>query len=136
MITFEMDKMYMITGRELLALLSLTSDGVEEAEAIMENVAGRAVEEDRIFQYPVNDPIYKKGVLKLPKLSEEECESLRKAIEESDAVPQIYLPPQCDNCEGKAVVKDIDGETVETMLTTILDEIGQMRKAIAKGGKE
>lgn len=38
---FDMDKMYMITGREFLALLSLIPDGDEEAKAIMENVGSR-----------------------------------------------------------------------------------------------
>ena len=42
MTDFDMDKMYTITGRELLALLSLIPDGDEEAKAIMENVGGRA----------------------------------------------------------------------------------------------
>ncbi len=41
MTDFEMDKMYMITGRELLALLSLIPDGDEKAKVIVENVAGR-----------------------------------------------------------------------------------------------
>jgi len=81
------------------------------------------------LQHSVNDPIYKKGLLKLPKLSEEVCESFHKVIEESNAIPQICLPP-CDDNEGEVVVKDIDSETVETMLTVILDEIGQLRKAI------
>lgn len=39
----------------------------------------------------IDDFIYKKGVLKLPKLSEEECKVLRTMIEESDTIPQI--PP-------------------------------------------
>ena len=39
---FEMDKMYKITGREFLALLSLIPDGEKEAKAIMENVGSRA----------------------------------------------------------------------------------------------
>ena len=43
MIGFEMDKTYTITGRELLALLSLIPDGTEEAKVIMENVAGREI---------------------------------------------------------------------------------------------
>lgn len=41
MTDFEMDKRYRITGRELLALLSLIPDGTEKAKIIMENVAGR-----------------------------------------------------------------------------------------------
>jgi Lar family restriction alleviation protein len=41
MTDFEMDKMYTITGRELLALLSLIPDGDEKAKTILENVAGR-----------------------------------------------------------------------------------------------
>lgn len=41
MMNFDMDKMYKITGRELLALLSLIPDGEKEAKAIMENVGGR-----------------------------------------------------------------------------------------------
>lgn len=41
MTDFEMDKIYTITGRELLAFLSLIPDGTEEAKVIMENVAGR-----------------------------------------------------------------------------------------------
>ena len=41
MTDFEMDKMYTITGREFLALLSLIPDGDEKAKAIVENVAGR-----------------------------------------------------------------------------------------------
>ena len=41
MTDFEMDKMYTITGREFLALLSLIPDGTEKAKVIMENVAGR-----------------------------------------------------------------------------------------------
>ena len=41
MTDFEMDKMYTITGREFLALLSLISDGDEKAKAIVGNVAGR-----------------------------------------------------------------------------------------------
>lgn len=41
MTDFEMDKRYTITGRELLALLSLIPDGTEKAKIIMENVAGR-----------------------------------------------------------------------------------------------
>ena len=41
MTDFEMDKMYAITGREFLALLSLIPDGTEKAKAIVENVAGR-----------------------------------------------------------------------------------------------
>ena len=41
MTDFEMDKMYTITGRELLALLSLIPDGDEKAKVIVENVAGR-----------------------------------------------------------------------------------------------
>lgn len=85
-------------------------------------------------QSPAHEFAYPKGLLKLPKLSEEECESLRKAIEESDAIPQIYLPPR-DNSEEKAVVKDIDSESVETMLAVILDEIRLLRKAI-EGKKE
>ena len=41
MTDFEMDKMYTITGREFLALLSLIPDGDEKAKAIVKNVAGR-----------------------------------------------------------------------------------------------
>lgn len=41
MTDFEMDKMYKITGRELLALLSLIPDGTEKAKAIVDNVAER-----------------------------------------------------------------------------------------------
>lgn len=41
MTDFEMDKMYTITGREFLALLSLIPDGDEKAKVIVENVAGR-----------------------------------------------------------------------------------------------
>lgn len=41
MTDFEIDKMYTITGRELLALLSLIFDGDEKAKAILDNVAGR-----------------------------------------------------------------------------------------------
>jgi Lar family restriction alleviation protein len=41
MTDFEMDKLYTITGRELLALLSLIPDGDEKAKAILDNVAGR-----------------------------------------------------------------------------------------------
>ena len=41
MTDFEMDKTYMITGRELLAFLSLIPDGTEKAKVIMENVADR-----------------------------------------------------------------------------------------------
>ena len=41
MTDFEMDVIYTITGRELLALLSLIPDGTEKAKIIMENVAGR-----------------------------------------------------------------------------------------------
>lgn len=41
MTDFEMNKMYKITGREFLALLSLIPDGDEKAKAIVENVAGR-----------------------------------------------------------------------------------------------
>ena len=41
MTDFEMDKIYKITGREFLALLSLIPDGDERAKAILENVAGR-----------------------------------------------------------------------------------------------
>lgn len=41
MTDFEMDGTYTITGRELLALLSLIPDGTEKAKIIMENVAGR-----------------------------------------------------------------------------------------------
>ena len=41
MTDFEMDKMYKLTGREFLALLSLIPDGDEKAKAIVENVAGR-----------------------------------------------------------------------------------------------
>lgn len=41
MTDFEMDKMYAITGREFLALLSLIPGGTEKAKVIVENVAGR-----------------------------------------------------------------------------------------------
>ena len=41
MTDFEMDKMYTITGRELLAILSLIPDGTEKAKVIVENVASR-----------------------------------------------------------------------------------------------
>ena len=41
MTDFEMDKMYTITGREFLALLSLIPDGDEKAKVIVKNVAGR-----------------------------------------------------------------------------------------------
>lgn len=41
MTDFEMDKMYKITGREFLALLSLIPDETEKAKVIVENVAGR-----------------------------------------------------------------------------------------------
>ena len=48
MTDFEMDKKYTITGRELLALLSLIPDGTEEAKiikakVIMKNVGGRGM---------------------------------------------------------------------------------------------
>jgi len=46
MTDFEMDKTYTITGRELLALLSLIPDGTEEAKIIMENVADREKSEN------------------------------------------------------------------------------------------
>lgn len=46
MTDFDMDKMYTITGRELLALLSLIPDGDKEAKAIMENVGSRASKEE------------------------------------------------------------------------------------------
>lgn len=43
---FEMNKMYMITGQEFLALLSLTPEEDHEiAKAIMENVGGRGPSE-------------------------------------------------------------------------------------------
>ena len=45
MYEFDMDKMYTITGREFLALLSLIPDGDEVAKAIMANVADRDVSE-------------------------------------------------------------------------------------------
>lgn len=41
MTDFEMDKIYTITGREFLALLSLIPDGDEKAKVILENVASR-----------------------------------------------------------------------------------------------
>ena len=41
MTDFEMDKVYTITGREFLALLSLIPEGDEKAKVIVENVAGR-----------------------------------------------------------------------------------------------
>lgn len=41
MTDFEMDKIYTITGREFLGLLSLIPDGDEKAKAILGNVAGR-----------------------------------------------------------------------------------------------
>jgi len=41
MTDFEMDKMYTITGRELLALLPLIPDGDEKVKAILDNVANR-----------------------------------------------------------------------------------------------
>ena len=41
MTDFEMNKLYSITGQELLALLSLIPDGTEKAKVIVENVAGR-----------------------------------------------------------------------------------------------
>lgn len=88
------------------------------------------------LQYPVNDPIYPKGLLKLSKLnlSEEERESLCRTLENTEVIPILPLPPY-DNGVKKATVKDIDSETVETMLTVILDEIRQLREAI-KGKKE
>ena len=42
MTDFDMDKMYTITGRELLALLALIPDRDEEAKAIVESVGSRA----------------------------------------------------------------------------------------------
>lgn len=41
MTDFEMDKTYIITGREFLALLSLIPDGTEKAKIIVKNVADR-----------------------------------------------------------------------------------------------
>lgn len=41
MTDFEMDKTYIITGQEFLALLSLIPDGTEKAKMIVKNVAGR-----------------------------------------------------------------------------------------------
>ena len=41
MTDFEMNKIYAITGRELLSLLSLIPDGNEKAKAILRNVASR-----------------------------------------------------------------------------------------------
>ena len=42
---FDMDKMYAITGREFLALLSLIPDGDESAKAVLESVADREASE-------------------------------------------------------------------------------------------
>lgn len=78
----------------------------------------------------IYDFLYIKGVLKLPKLSEEECEALCTMIEESDAIPQIPPHWMCpDTLETLVIGPDTGkGVVIKKFYEEMWKELGEYEK--------